>query len=62
MIESIPTLYPEWLLRLSSKIRLHHHGNVYTKVTDIRNETQQSVLETRESGRRDFHHHQVSRT
>ena len=57
MIESIPALNPERLLRLSPEIRLHNNCDMYSKLTDLHNEAQQTVLEARESGRRNFHHH-----
>ena len=57
MIESIPALNPERLLRLSPEIRLHNNCDVYSELTDLHNEAQQTMLEARESGWRNFHHH-----
>ena len=59
MAESIPTLRPEWLLCHLAKVGLHDDCDVYSKLTNLRNEAQQRVFKSRESGWRDFHHHQM---
>ena len=57
--KTIPALYPERLLGLSSEVRLYHNGNVGAGTHYPSDEPQKGILEAHECRRRDFHHYQM---